>query len=395
MRCSTLALSLAITYALAVSASPAPENTVVPEDDLSALDEDLVEAQQKINEMTVAGASDKDCRKLATETRKDVTANVNNCQKTIDAMPNGEHCMNLGQDSVKTATEAKSKADKHVVYCSTLVTKAASSSVQFGSRTFSSLTEGKCESFYSSTSYTTAEAKYNAAVTTLTRAKGAAGEAANALKTAIANAESLKHKCLCKTRSDHKKALADGSKSNAANEKAWSFACKVECVLDKKTQCTCPAAPKCKAAKLTNAVYAEAGKCAAAAKTCSSCDAVPCGYCQEGCPPSKCSPAKFGPWKGKKPFATSRNGCATKHGIKNWKQTPPGCNVHCDCAKVPCGYCQEGCPPSTSECKVVEGHDRARHSGKHGKGTKNDCSVGNAGYVPPSCNSYSSGYDSE
>merc|ERR1719353_2391941 len=53
------------------------------------------------------------------------------------------------------------------------------------------------------------------------------------------------------------------SASDAANQKAWSFACKVECVLDGKTACKCSAAPKCKRAKVTAAV--DAAHCTAAA----------------------------------------------------------------------------------------------------------------------------------
>merc|ERR1712225_56169 len=179
MRCTILVLSLAIIYAWA---SPIAEDHIVPEESLFALDDDLSEAQQKINEMTAAGKSDKDCRKLVTETRKDVEANVNTCQKTLDALPRGQSCPAQGQGDVKSATEAKSKADKHVTHCHTQVTKAASASVNFGSRTFSSLTEGKCASFYTSTAYTTAETTYKAAVTAHTKAKGAAEQADKDLK---------------------------------------------------------------------------------------------------------------------------------------------------------------------------------------------------------------------
>merc|ERR1712110_801971 len=188
MRCSIFALALAIVYA---SASPIADS-VVPEDSHYAVDDDLSEAQQKINQMTAAGASDKDCRKLVTETRKDVQTNVDSCQKIIDAMPKGEHCVNLGQANVKAATEAK--------------------------------------------------------------AKGEAEEAAKALTAAIAAAAKEKLDCECKTKADHEKAFAAHSASDAANQKAWNFACKVECVLDGKTTCTCSAAPMCKRAKLTAAV---------------------------------------------------------------------------------------------------------------------------------------------
>merc|ERR1711981_703625 len=243
MRCSILFLSLAIIYA---SASPVDE--VVPEESLYALDDDLSEARSTIEQMTTAGKSDKDCRKLVEETRKEVQTNVDTCTKTMDALPKGEACPAKGQAVVKAATEAKSKADKLVITTKTAVTKAESASVSFGSRTFSSLTEGKCESFYTSTSYTTAEATYKSTVTAYTKATGAASEAA------IAAAAKEKAECECAVKKDHESKFSTLSKANAANEKAWSFACKVECVLDGKTTCKCSAAPKCVRPKVTSAV---------------------------------------------------------------------------------------------------------------------------------------------
>merc|ERR1711939_1051578 len=228
MRCTILVLSLAIIYA---TASPMAEDHIIPEESLFALDDDLSEAQQKVNEMTAAGKSDKDCRKLVTETRKDIETNVNTCQKTMDALPNGKECPSRGQAGVKTATEAKDKADKHYKHTVTEVTKASSASVNFGSRTFSSLTEGKCESFYSSTSYTTAEATYKAAVTARTKAKGAAEQADKELKAAIEAAAKAKKECECQVKKDHEEKFTKLSAADAANKKAWEFACKVESVL--------------------------------------------------------------------------------------------------------------------------------------------------------------------
>merc|ERR1712010_5813 len=260
MRCTILAISVAIMYA---SASPIVDD-VVPEESY-ALADDLSEAQQKIDDMTAAGKSDKDCRKLVTETRKEIQTNVDTCQKTVNALPTGSSCPNEGQAAVKTATEAKSKADKQLTHTSTEVIKASTAKVTFESRSFSSLTEGKCESFYSSSSYTTAKANYKAAVTAKTKAKGAAEEAAKALKAAIAAAAEAKLACECKTRADHEKAFSSYSAADAANQKSWNFACKVECVLDGKTNCKCSAAPKCKAAKLTASV--DAAQCAATKKS--------------------------------------------------------------------------------------------------------------------------------
>merc|ERR1712124_186717 len=253
MRCTILVLSLAIIYA---TASPMAEDHIIPEESLFALDDDLSEAQQKVNEMTAAGKSDKDCRKLVTETRKDIETNVNTCQKIMDALPKG-------------------KADKHYKYTVTEVTKASSASVNFGSRTFSSLTEGKCESFYSSTSYTTAEATYKAAVTARTKAKGAAEQADKELKAAIEAAAKAKKECECQVKKDHEEKFTKLSAADAANKKAWEFACKVECVLDGKANCRCSAAPQCKKAKLTAAV--NAAQCVAPKK-----DDCPVGYTQVG-----------------------------------------------------------------------------------------------------------------
>merc|ERR1711885_30409 len=209
MRCSILFLSLAIIYA---SASPVDE--VVPEESLYALDDDLSEARSTIEQMTTAGKSDKDCRKLVEETRKEVQTNVDTCTKTMDALPKGEACPEKGQAAVKAATEAKSKADKLVITTKTAVTKAESASVSFGSRTFSSLTEGKCESFYTSTSYTTAEATYKSAVTAHTKATGAAGEAAIALKNAVAAAAKEKAECECAVKKDHESKFSTLTKAN-------------------------------------------------------------------------------------------------------------------------------------------------------------------------------------
>merc|ERR1712224_356111 len=272
MRCTILVLSLAIIYA---TASPMAEDHIIPEESLFALDDDLSEAQQKINEMTAAGKSDKQCRELVTTIRKDIDSNVKNCQSIMDALPDGSDCPNRGQAEVKAATTLKDKADKHYKYTVTEVTKASSASVNFGSRTFSSLTEGKCESFYSSTSYTTAEATYKAAVTARTKAKGAAEQADKELKAAIEAAAKAKKECECQVKKDHEEKFTKLSAADAANKKAWEFACKVECVLDGKANCRCSAAPQCKKAKLTAAV--NAAQCVAPKK-----DDCPVGYTQVG-----------------------------------------------------------------------------------------------------------------
>merc|ERR1712072_1115180 len=262
VRKSTLVLGLCLTLFLpAITAEGVfteiadevmPED--IPEDSVHAVEDQLAEAKETINEMTASGKTDKDCRKLVTDTKKEVTDNVDQCTKIMDALPKGESCPASGQENVKLATESKTKADKHVVYTKTEVTKAEKTEVHFGSRTFSSLTEGHCSTFFSSTSYTTAKMNHKAAVTAYTKAVGSATQASKSLKLAIEAAAKEKKECECNVKSDHESTFAKHSASNAANQKAWIFACKVQCVLDRKSSCKCSAAPMCKRPKVAPAV---------------------------------------------------------------------------------------------------------------------------------------------
>jgi len=254
MRCTTLIVSLAFLYATTAT----PIDSVIPEDANYALDDDLSEAQATLDQMTADGKSEKDCRKLVDETKKDITTVVTNGQKIINELPTGGHCMNLGLGLVTKTREEKRKADAHVVTTTKEVNKASSAEVDFGSASFSSLTEGQCGSFYSSTNYINAKTTYKTAVSTRTKAVGAAGEAKVALENAIKAAADAKHKCLCKTRADHDKAFKAGSASNAANEKAWIFAHKLECVLNRVySGCKIPDTPTVKRATLTSAAQGE------------------------------------------------------------------------------------------------------------------------------------------
>merc|ERR1711959_588750 len=229
-RARIMQFSIIASLAFIAIATALLSNEVVPEDNFYAVDDDLSEARETLSQMQAAGKSDKDCRKLVDETKKEINTNVNTNQKVIDGLPDGSQCMNLGQDKDK-----KTKCDE--------VKKAESTSVDFGSRTFSSLTVGKCSSFYSSSAYTTAKTRYTSAVAACNKAKGAAAEAAKAVTSAKAAAEKAKNECLCKTKKDHDKAFTDGNAANAADAKAWAFAHHLECVLDGKTACHVPAPP--------------------------------------------------------------------------------------------------------------------------------------------------------
>jgi len=259
-RARIMQFSIIASLAFIAIATALPSNEVVPEDNFYAVDDDLSEARETLSQMQAAGKSDKDCRKLVDETKKEITTNVNTNQKIIDDLPDGSKCMNKGQDTVKKTQELKIIADKDQKTKCDEEKKAASASVDFGSRTYSSLTVGKCSSFYSSSAYTTAKTRYTSAVAACNKAKGAAAEAAKAVTNAKAAAEKAKNECLCKTKKDHEKAFTDGNAANAANLLTWAFAHHLECVLDGKTACRVPAPPTVTRGKLTGA--AKEAKCA-------------------------------------------------------------------------------------------------------------------------------------
>merc|ERR1711881_311617 len=218
MRCTILVLSLAIIYA-----SAAPLDTMVPEDSLYEQDDDLSEAREKISQMQTAGASDKECRELTEQTKKDIETVVTNNQRIIDALPKGEQCMQLGQAEVIIAQTEKSKADALVVSTQTSVTKAT----------------------------------YKAAVTAHNKAVGAAAEATKILKIKISAAAKEKHECLCKPQKSHATEFSSRSAANAANKAAWDLAHKILCVLDRKTTCKFAGVPTLRPASITTAAKNE------------------------------------------------------------------------------------------------------------------------------------------
>lgn len=248
MRATILIVSLAFLYA-----TSATSDAVVPEDmdGTSSMNADLSEAHATVTELLASGRSDKDCRDLVKVAKEEVKTLVKTCQDTINKLPRGDHCMDLGGALVRQATTEKTKADKNYATCSTELTNSMNAKVEFGSRTWSSLTVGKCDTFYSHGNYVTAKARFTAATSAKHRASGAASQAKKALETAKASHEKEVHDCLCKAKKDHAKVYAAGVANHKANEAAWNKAHEIECVLDNKAKCTFAATPRCQKATLT------------------------------------------------------------------------------------------------------------------------------------------------
>merc|ERR1711981_1467127 len=136
MRVTMLAVVIAAAY---VSAQ---ETESVPEDNLFSLDDDLSEAHATLQSMQAAGKSEKECRKLVTDTKNEIETNIKNEQKIIDGIPTGKHCDKYIEETEDEKTETKRTEDEEK--------KARDTVVVFGKHTFSSLTEGDCSIFFSS-----------------------------------------------------------------------------------------------------------------------------------------------------------------------------------------------------------------------------------------------------
>merc|ERR1711977_555322 len=239
MRVTMIAVVIAAAY---VSAQEAES---VPEDNLFTLDDDLSEAHATLQSMQAAGKSEKECRKLVTNTKNE--------QKIIDGIPTGEHCDKYMEETEDEKTETKRTEDEEKKAEDELK-KARDTVVVFGKHTFSSLTEGDCSIFFSSSSYLSAKKKHQEATTSHIKAVAAKKQAEETYQKVVEQAKKDTHKCHCDTKKAHADANKKGHANDAANQKAWTMAHKLECVLDGKTSCSIPACPTVKAATLTAAV---------------------------------------------------------------------------------------------------------------------------------------------
>merc|ERR1711903_368362 len=244
MRVTMIAVVIAAAY---VSAQ---ETESVPEDNLFSLDDDLSEAHATLQSMQAAGKSEKECRKLVTDTKNEIETNIKNEQKIIDELDNGTKCKAHFKNTEDEKTEAKRTEDEEKLK------KAQDTVVVFGKHTFSSLTEGDCSIFFSSSSYLSAKKKHQEAATSHTKAVAAKKQADETLKKVLEQAKKDTDKCHCDTKLEHAEANKHSKRNDAANQKAWTMAHKLECVLDGKTSCSIPACPTVKAATLTAEVNA-------------------------------------------------------------------------------------------------------------------------------------------
>merc|ERR1711998_675014 len=229
MQSTVLLVSLAVIFA---NASPISDS-VVPEDTDFAMDTGLSEARATIDDMIADGASDAECRKLTGDTINDIKSSVEILQKEIDAVSSGVECNTEGQTQVRITAEAQTKAHTTLTTATIELTKTKEHKVDFGSRVYSTLTVGKCDTFFSHSSYVTAKASFKTATKAFEHATGAHTQAVTEAKMAVETAKKMQHETVYSVR----------HASAAANLKAWVKAHQIICVLDDKTSCRIPAVP--------------------------------------------------------------------------------------------------------------------------------------------------------
>merc|ERR1711904_696844 len=187
--CTVIMQSISIIFVASLVLYASASDSVVPEDALFALDDDLSEARSTLTSLQQAGKSWKECEQLVKDDKAEVEANVKNAQKIINSLEVGHKCTALSKKADDEKTEAK--------------------------RTEDEVAKKKTEE---------------------TAAK-------KAMEKAVAQAKTDTHKCLCDTKFAHNKALKEGKANDAANEKLWVRAHKLECVLKGQTSCKIPPVP--------------------------------------------------------------------------------------------------------------------------------------------------------
>merc|ERR1711975_94808 len=255
MRTFSLLVALSVA-ALALGMPSADE--FVPETELFVAEgtsASFEEAQQTVTSMTQAGKTDKDCRKLATESKKEIEKTVKQAQKILNALSTGAECTKAHDSTVGKAQTLKDQADQKAADAKKAVDKSCDVKVDFGKFHLSSLKPGKCDQFYSKSAYSSAAKKCADAKKAKENADGAKGEAAKSLKKTKDAAAKDKNKCLCKVQKDHKSAWAEATKSADSNQKAWAKAHHIECVLDATpaSKCTVPTCPAVKKPTIVSA----------------------------------------------------------------------------------------------------------------------------------------------
>jgi hypothetical protein len=279
------------------------------------------ETRQMLVGLKSQGKNDKDCRKLADNTEDAVKKNIKVEQDTLNKMSKGKECPSRGQKAVDNAEDDLAKAKKKATDTDKKYKKSLDHQVDFGKTRFGDLTEGKCGVFFSSSAYTNAKAAAKAAKDAKLKAAGALDQAKKAHERALSDQKEAVNKCYCDLKKLHAKTLNDMNvKAEQANQKAWTRAAHIRCVLDGTPldKCKVTALPKVTKVSLTAA--AESADCGNKGKaiTVSGGRTVRCGGQTSGIPVGKTPNPDGNQWTCTDsycdPFTAFNKACVAQYG---------------------------------------------------------------------------------
>jgi len=216
------------------------------------INEDFSEASQAVEVMLQAGKSDSACRKLADDSKKEITNGQKNTQNLLNRMDVGKNCHKAGLSALNAAKKREGNAKKAADTASKNCNKAKNAKVQVGKKTLSQFKVG-CSAFLNDRAYTSAKGHMTRTCNDARKKKAAHADSKKATASAAKAHQKAKEQCACRAQKNHKAAVKTTSNFNsAANSKAWTKAHHMMCVLDGKAanKCKVPRVPRVTAPRM-------------------------------------------------------------------------------------------------------------------------------------------------
>jgi len=248
-------LSAVVLAAAIVSAIPT--NDVTPEDTLVEYDvdsrrNDYEHARKHIQTLMQTGKTEKECRDLATASKKTIEDDVKADQKILDSLPDGSDCKKEGQGLVSSSQNSLTQANSDKDAAKKKHDKAKALNVDFGSIPYNQLTPGQCGTFFNHASYKNAKSLLKTAEAAYNKADGVQKAAQAAHDQAVAAASSAKLECLCRAKKAYDHGWKEVKKTAPKAGVDWKTAHNILCALDGTpvSKCKVPAQPTVKKPKL-------------------------------------------------------------------------------------------------------------------------------------------------
>jgi len=213
-------VALLLLAVAAVNAVPSP-----------SADDAFSIASGEITNLLQQGNDESACADLAKSLADEVTSSIDSKQKALDAVGVGAHCKDEGQEGVSSAKSDKEAKDKAAQDAAESCESAKNADVNFGSFSFSSISEGECGQFFQDPAYTGAQAAAKSACDAQVTADAEASAAATNVASAEQAAADARNKCRCKSKTDYNNAVAAANANTEDEQKAWAKAKHMACVL--------------------------------------------------------------------------------------------------------------------------------------------------------------------